>query len=163
MTLGHEMDASDYRILPVIQKSVEWELGKQYLYSDVGPQIISMIIQETAGQSASDFANVALFAPLGIPNPSWDTSKDGYTIGGFGLSLTPREMLIFGQLALQKGNWQGTQLADPTFFAQSTQRQSEGGFPGFDAYGFLWWVERAEWSPHLLCAGVWRTVHFRLP
>ncbi len=140
MTLGHVMDGSDYRILPVIQKSVDWELGTKYLYSDVGPQLISMIIQEQTGQSASEFANSALFAPLGIPNPPWEVSKDSYTVGGWGLSLTPREMLIFGQLALQKGNWNGTQLVDPAFFTQSTQRQSEGGFPGFDAYGFLWWT-----------------------
>ncbi|HVU12295.1 MAG TPA: serine hydrolase [Phototrophicaceae bacterium] len=140
MTLGHVMDASDYRLQPVSEKSVAWELGQRFRYSDVGPQAISMMIQEITGQTASAFANAALFAPLGVENPQWDASPDGYTVGGWGLWLSPRETLSLGQLALQQGNWRENQLADPQFFTQSTQRQSEGGFPNFDPYGFFWWV-----------------------
>ena len=63
-----------------------------------------------------------LFEPLGIPQPTWDTSPQGISIGGYGLYLTTEDIAKFGQLYLQKGEWEGQTLVPAEWIEQATAK-----------------------------------------
>ena len=84
-----------------------------------------------------------LFEPLGIEHPTWETSPQGITAGGYGLSIRTEDIARFGQLYLQKGKWQGKQLVPETWVKAATARQtSNGSNPKSDweqGYGYQFW------------------------
>jgi CubicO group peptidase (beta-lactamase class C family) len=64
---------------------------------------------------------------LGIENPSWGTSPQGVTLGGYGLSIRTEDIARFGQLYLQKGKWHGKQLVPAGWIEAATARQTSNG------------------------------------
>ena len=40
----------------------------------------------------------------------WPADPQGYTLGGWGLNVTLREMNLFGLLYLNKGIWKGQEI-----------------------------------------------------
>ncbi len=64
-------------------------------------------------------------------------------MGGFGLSVRTQDIAHFGQLYLQKGQWQGKQLVPAEWVATATSRwMSNGSNPASDweqGYGFQFW------------------------
>jgi len=100
-----------------------------FKYSTSGVQLLSAILTRTTGKCAREFANEHLFRPTGmreIPdNPEqsfgledifsldakgWLHDPGGNTTGGFGLTLTPRDMARFGFLYLNGGCWDHQQV-----------------------------------------------------
>ena len=65
------------------------------------------------------------------------------SIGGYGLFIRTEDIAKFGQLYLQKGEWQGKQLLPAEWVAQATSKQvSNGSDPDRDwdqGYGFQFW------------------------
>ena len=68
-----------------------------------------------------------LFEPLGIENPTWGTSPQGISPGGYGLSVRTEDIAKFGQLYLQKGKWHGKQLVPAAWVEAATARQTSNG------------------------------------
>ena len=64
----------------------------------------------------------------------WDTAKDGASYGGFGISMTPRDMARFGYLYLNYGRWEDKQIVPAEWVAQSPPRSKS-----LKAYGRLFW------------------------
>ena len=64
-------------------------------------------------------------------------------MGGFGLSIRTEDIARFGQLYLQKGEWQGKQLIPASWVETATARQmSNGSSPASDweqGYGYQFW------------------------
>lgn len=67
-----------------------------------------------------DYLTPRLFNPLGIKEIDWELSPQNINTGGFGLRLKTEDMAKFGQLYLQKGNWNGTQLLSQQWIAEAT-------------------------------------------
>ena len=90
-----------------------------------------------------DYLQPRLFEPLGIENPTWGTSPQGISLGGYGLSIRTEDIARFGQLYLQKGKWQGKQLVPAAWVEAATARQtSNGSNPKSDwdqGYGYQFW------------------------
>ena len=57
--------------------------------------------------------------------------------------MSTRDLARFGQLYLQRGNWNGKQIVPASWIQQSTTAISETG-PGGQGYGFMWWVYPAD-------------------
>ena len=72
--------------------------------------MLSAIVQKVTGQTVLEYLTPRLFEPLGIENPKWETSPQGISIGGYGLFLRTEDIAKFGQLYLQRGMWNGTQI-----------------------------------------------------
>jgi len=68
-----------------------------------------------------------LFEPLGIDKPTWETSPQGISAGGYGLSIRTEDVAKFGQLYLQKGKWHGKQLVPASWVEAATARQTATG------------------------------------
>jgi CubicO group peptidase (beta-lactamase class C family) len=113
------------------------EPGTEFNYCSGCSHLLSAIVQQATGQTASEFANEKLFKPLGISNPAWGQTRDGISIGGWGLSLTPREMAKLGYLYLHNGEWDGEQIVAPSWVAAATTRHADAGDKG---YGYQWWI-----------------------
>jgi hypothetical protein len=90
-----------------------------------------------------DYLRPRLFEPLGIANPTWEASKQGVSMGGFGLNIRTEDIARFGQLYLQRGQWQGRQLVPAAWVEKATSRwMSNGSNPESDweqGYGFQFW------------------------
>jgi len=117
--------------------------GTHFKYNTPATYMLSAIVQKVTGQSVLDYLQPRLFEPLGIKPPKWDTSPQGISVGGYGLYLCTEDIAKFGQLYLQKGQWQGKQLIPASWIEQATAKQvSNGSDPDKDwdqGYGFQFW------------------------
>lgn len=151
MTTGHDQDptgrvrnepdgnwAQRFLALPV-----EHAPGSHFAYNSAATYMLSAIVQKITGQTLLDYLSPLLFAPLGIANPTWDSSPQGVNTGGWGLSITTEDIACFGQLYLQQGEWRGEQLVPAAWVAEATSKQvSNGSDPENDwnqGYGYQFW------------------------
>jgi CubicO group peptidase (beta-lactamase class C family) len=122
---------------------VPFKPGTHFLYNTSGTYMLSAAVQKVTGQTVLDYLRPRLFDPLGIENPTWQTSPQGISAGGFGLSVRTEDIAKFGQLYLQKGNWHGKQLVPAAWVEAATTRQtSNGSNPASDwdqGYGYQFW------------------------
>ena len=130
------------------------EIG-HFKYSSAGAHLLSAIIMSVTGKNAREFANEYLFQPLGmreIPNYNMKAfgfddlfGKDvkggvhdpnGNSTGGWGLTLTVKDMAKFGQLYLNEGIHNGKQILSKSWIKESTEMNQ-------NQYGYLWWLREA--------------------
>jgi CubicO group peptidase (beta-lactamase class C family) len=147
MSTGHETEpkftpeaswVSTFLAHPVPHKP-----GAHFLYNSPGTHMLSAIVRKVTGETVLDFLKPRLFEPLGIENPEWGVSPQGNTLGGWGLKICTEDIAKFGQLYLQKGQWNGKQLIPASWVEQATSKQvSNGSDPTKDwdqGYGFQFW------------------------
>ncbi len=124
--------------LPVAHKP-----GTHFVYNTPASFMLSAIVQKVTGLPLVDYLGPRLFEPLGIRSPKWDASPKGVSLGGFGLSLTTEDVARFGQLYLQRGEWNGRRLLSAEWVDAATAREvSNGSNPASDweqGYGFQFW------------------------
>jgi CubicO group peptidase (beta-lactamase class C family) len=156
--------------------------GREFHYSDFGVDLLSPILVQATGQSVLAYARSKLFDPLGIPTtPSrepqvdqahvsdflapgfaWSIDPQGFDTTAGGLKLRPRDMAAFGQLFLQKGQWNDRQIVSSSWVRQATSAQAGAAFSvfapigAFDPanYGYLWWVEPVGGHPAFFAHGL---------
>ena len=108
--------------------------GTKYHYDSVAPSILGGIIERATGRKLLDYAQEKLFGPLGMTSVIWDKASDGLPLGGFGISMTPRDMARFGYLYLNYGRWEDKQIIPADFVAITPPRSKS-----IMAYGYLFW------------------------
>ena len=117
--------------------------GTHFFYNTAATYVLSAIVQKVTGQTVLDYLRPRLFEPLGIADPVWDASAQGISFGGFGLSLRTEDIAKFGQLFLQKGEWQGRRLVPADWIEAATSRETaNGSSPDSDwdqGYGYQFW------------------------
>lgn len=120
--------------------------GTFFLYNTPASYMLSAIVQKVTGAPLRSYLGPRLFDVIGIADPVWETSPEGISIGGYGLKLRTEDIARFGQLYLQKGQWQGRQVVPAAWVEQATARQmSNGSNPESDweqGYGFQFWRTR---------------------
>jgi len=103
-TLGRLFDQEDGTWTSTfLRLPVEHKPGTHFVYNTGATYMLSAIVQKATGTTVLDYLGPHLFAPLGIENPTWGTSPQGITLGGWGLKLKTEDIARFGQLYLQKG------------------------------------------------------------
>ena len=123
--------------------------GEEMEYSTGNTHLLSAILTKATGTSTWAFANEALGKPLGFTLPQWPRDPQGIYFGGNDMLMTPRQMVAFGELYLNKGR-----AIVPAAWVQRScdgrARNRRPGGPGFNGnvddplrdreYGFGWWV-----------------------
>lgn len=144
MTCGHATDhtgemrqladtESDFNwVRQFMSYPVEYRPGTIYCYNSVGTLMLSAIVQKRSGESLIDFLRPRLFEPLGIENPTWETTAEGICFGGWGLYLTTEDLAKTGQLLLDKGLWNGQQLLAAEWVEQMSRMQVESSPAGIN-------------------------------
>ncbi len=129
-----------------LARPVAHKPGTFFVYNTPASYMLSAIVQKVTGQPVIEYLRPRLFEPLGIANPTWEASKQGVSLGGFGLSVRTEDIARFGQLYLQKGQWQGKQLLPADWVETATSRlMSNGSSPTSDweqGYGYQFWRSR---------------------
>lgn len=124
--------------LPVAHKP-----GTHFVYNTPASYMLSAIVQKATGASLVDYLGPRLFEPLGIGGAKWDASPQGVSYGGFGLHIATEDIARFGQLYLQRGEWNGRRLLPAEWVEMATARQvSNGSKPDSDweqGYGYQFW------------------------
>ncbi len=120
--------------------------GTHFLYNTPATYMLSAIVQHATSETVLDYLRPRLFEPLGIEDPTWGTSPQGVSLGGYGLSVRSEDIAKFGQLYLQMGEWDGKQLVPRAWVTAATARQtSNGSNPKSDwdqGYGYQFWRSR---------------------
>jgi CubicO group peptidase (beta-lactamase class C family) len=109
--------------------------GERFAYSSgPGMQALACLVSRAAGRNLFDYAREKLFEPLGMASVLWDAAADGNNYGGFGIYMTPMDMLRLGYLYLRNGEWDGAQVI-PAEYVAATPPPSIAG----EDYGYLFW------------------------
>jgi CubicO group peptidase (beta-lactamase class C family) len=147
MSTGHQTEPPRKSTEPwattFLAHPVPFKPGTHFLYNTSATYMLSAAVQKMTGQTVLDFLTPRLFEPLGIRRPTWEVSPQGISIGGYGLSVRTEDIAKFGQLYLQKGEWQGRQLVPTTWVQEATALQTANGSnPESDwdqGYGYQFW------------------------
>ncbi|MEN9633021.1 MAG: hypothetical protein RL077_1425 [Verrucomicrobiota bacterium] len=151
MSTGHHLEtiqAFDWKSAESLVKTflalpVTHKPGTFFVYNTPATYMLSAIVQKVTGQKVVDYLQPRLFSPLGIAPPVWEESPQGISLGGFGLNLRTEDIARFGQLYLQRGQWQGQPLVPSQWIDTATARWvSNGSNPASDweqGYGFQFW------------------------
>lgn len=136
-----------------------------FQYSSCGAHILSAILTRVTKKSAREFANENLFPYIGIKEiedninqtfdydgvfgkdlKGWGKDPQGYSIGGWGLKLTTRDMIRFGMLYLHEGFINGKQVLNKEWIHQSIEGMilEDKVKVFFNYYGYLWCIYRKD-------------------
>lgn len=115
--------------------------GELYTYNGGSTELLGRILEKVSGQRLEDFAQAALFAPLGITDFTWSRNPNDKAAAASGLRLRPRDMARLGQLVLDGGRWEGRQIVSEDWVRTSITPQINGSQIYF--YGYQWWLGRS--------------------
>jgi CubicO group peptidase (beta-lactamase class C family) len=131
--------ADPYRY--VLEQPVAAPPGTKYNYSGGSTALLAAIIRKTTGRQIDDFADAALFQPLGIKDFQWVKLVNGDPSASSALRLRPRDLAKIGQLVLSHGNWNGHQIVSANYITQSTKSMFSAG--GLYYSGYQWFIGRS--------------------
>ncbi|MCP2032666.1 CubicO group peptidase (beta-lactamase class C family) [Okibacterium sp. HSC-33S16] len=120
--------------------------GTVFAYNQPCTYTAALIVQRASGQSLVDYLRPRLLDPLGIVDVGWMRDGSGHELGFSGLHAPTEAIAALGQLYLQRGVWQGTQLIPAAWVDEATRPQvANGSDPTSDweqGYGFQFWMAR---------------------
>lgn len=166
MTAGHDFSYDRYGHLAfgpvsaILALPVTHEPGSTFVYSACSSYLLSVILTEATGMTASQFAESYLFGPLGWGPREWQETWEGYTMGSSQLYLSAQNMLEFGILYLRGGRSAELQLISGEWVAASTRSHISttpwwlGPWPYDYGYGYQWWVGRNHDHDHFSTRGM---------
>lgn len=151
MSGGHEVQpkfeiAQGPTVKGFLEQPVTHKPGTWFIYNTPSTYMASAIVTKVTGQTVLDYLKPRLFEPLGIADPRWDATAEGYSIGGYGLFIRTEDIAKFGLLYLQKGKWNGKQLLSEKWVAEATSKQVDNSKAPSgrtsdwqQGYGFQFW------------------------
>ncbi len=151
MSGGHDTEPKSVNGSPSVKQflaaPVVHKPGTHFLYNGMGSYTLSAIVTKVTGQTVDEYLKPRLFEPLGIAYTNWPSSPEGYSLGAHGLYLRTEDIAKFGQLFLQKGNWNGKQLIPEKWVEDATRKHVSNdqephaniGIDWHQGYGFQFW------------------------
>lgn len=91
--------------------------GKHFDYTSGTTQLLGIVLERAVGISMSQYLQEEFWQPMGMEQDAyWSKDrKDGMEKAYCCLNSNVRDFAKFGQLLLQKGNWNGRQILDSAF------------------------------------------------
>ncbi len=137
---GSYQNSNDW-LKTVLEASMIYKPGTHANYGSANPFLLGVILNESLEKPLELYMDQKLLSPLGITNYIIQTENTASTpyFGG-GMYLTPRDMLKFGQLYLNKGNWKGEQVISENWVSESFKKYLKlENTNDKNEYGYLWW------------------------
>ncbi|MGU3471272.1 serine hydrolase domain-containing protein [Paenibacillus sp. D51F] len=152
MGTGHAADVTgsvqkdDNWVRGFLREPVEYAPGTHFAYNSAATYMLAAIVEQVTGQSLLAYLKPRLFAPLGLSEGTWETCPRGIAAGGWGLNLTTEDIAKFGQLYLQRGEWEGEQILPAAWIEKATSFQisnDDGRANDWtQGYGYQFWLCR---------------------
>ena len=135
---GRWVQSGDW-VRHILTRPMVGEPGGRMVYSTGNSHLLSALLTRTTGMSLYDFARRNLAEPLGIDIRPWARDPQGVYFGGNEMHLTPRAMLAIGELYVNGGRANGTQVVSPAWVRESFRARTHSQRSG-RAYGYGWWI-----------------------
>jgi CubicO group peptidase (beta-lactamase class C family) len=147
MRRGYKEFSRPMTVAETLSQPLDREPGSAFLYDNGCTFLASAMVTKVTGLKVRDLLTDRLFRPLAIPDPVWRESDDGLTLGATGLRIATGDLAKFGQLLLQRGNWQGRQLVSAAWIDEATRVQTpttdtETASDWNLGYGYYFWNSR---------------------
>jgi CubicO group peptidase (beta-lactamase class C family) len=119
--------------------------AQKFDYITANPQLLSMILKKVTGLSLSEYASEKLWKPLGAESiATWSLDMKGGDEKAFCcFNSNARDFAKLGQLVLNKGSWNGSQVVSESYlnesFAPASHVRDKNNKP-VDFYGYQWWI-----------------------
>lgn len=110
--------------------------GTVFSYNNKAVNLLSGIVKILTHKRLDSYLRDSIFTPLSIENYSWETDEEGNTDAMGGLNILPADLAKLGQFFLQKGNWEGKQLINSSWFDETVKPSEKS-----PSCGLLWWLE----------------------
>ncbi len=123
--------------------------GTGMQYSTGTSHLLSAIVTRVSKESTWQFAQRTLGVPLKTRLPQWTRDPQGIYLGGNEMLMTPRQMLAFGELYLNRGRVDGTQVVPAAWVETSCVPRTASRFDAGREYGYGWWID--EYGGHRAC------------
>ena len=108
------------------------DAGTRWAYHNVYVKLQD-VVAAASGQTWTNYFNSRLRDKIGMStNSLWYNNTDGTRV----YWSTTRSMARFGLMALNKGNWNGNQVINVTYFNAATTTSQNINL----GYGYLWWL-----------------------
>ena len=131
--------------------------GTKYEYNDVRINRFSLSLLRLYGVALADVLKSTIMDPIGassewrwVPYSNSTVDINGKQIGsvsggtrwGGGIWINSEDLARFGLFALNRGNWNGTQIMPAQWFKDAVVASAHG-----PDYGYLWWLntQRKQW------------------
>lgn len=126
-----------------LETELEYEPGSKFIYNSAATYMVSAVLRKVTGMNVREYLNEKLFKYMDIIPEKWDCCPGGINIGGWGFWAKSEDLLRFGRLLLNKGNWNGRQLIPEDYLAEATSFQidnSANDIPDWKiGYGYQFW------------------------
>lgn len=167
-----------------IRRQKDWckfildSIGKKkqkFLFSMGNSHILSAIISQSSEMTTLEYADKYLFKPIGITsvkdsemktfskeevfgnnNEGWVKDPQGIYAGGWGISMTPEDLLRFGKMYIDGGKYNGTQIISEEWIKKTTS-------PFFEDSGYSWWIRNAKDPFVYMAVGIGGTNMYCIP
>lgn len=128
--------------------------GKRFLYSNFNTYMLSNMIERKAGvKNTLVYLRERLFEPMGIGNPDWTCCPSGHIYAANGLYLTIDELGNFGEMLLQKGEYNGKRIVSQSYIEEATRKHINscpppdgGNVTMYNGYGYHFWMTQIPGS-----------------
>jgi len=117
--------------------------GDRFHYNNYNLVLLGMILERVTGSTVSHYLQEKIWKPLGMEGPaSWslDSQKSGMEKMESGLNGLAIDFAKFGQLYLQRGEWNGRQIIPESWVVESTTIAPDAKWTN---YKYLWWIPRS--------------------
>ena len=130
---------SDDPIEFVLSRTFVAAPGTKWNYNGGATQLLASVIEKVSGLKVNEFANEYLFKPLGIQHFEW-IKYPGTTLpaAASGLRLSARDLLKFGLLYANEGEWNGNQVVPANWVEASFTSHTDR--PNGGSYGYQFWI-----------------------
>ncbi|WP_418514029.1 serine hydrolase domain-containing protein [Corallibacter sp.] len=109
-------------------------------YGSANSYLLGIAMDSVVSEPLELFMDKYLFQELEISNYIIQTDNKGKPYFGGGMYLTPRDMLKFGELYLNKGKWKSERVLSKKWVKGSFKNYHNlENVPDKNGYGYLWW------------------------
>ena len=122
-----------------LSRDLEDTPGSSMEYSTGNTHLLSAILTKATRTSTWQYAQEVLAKPLGFTLARWVQDPQGIYFGGNEMLMTPRQMVAFGELYLNRGRNGDTQIVPAKWIEDSFVRRGHSDYSG-ESYGYGWWI-----------------------
>ena len=117
------------------------EPGTSMEYSTGTSHLLSALLTRVTRTSTRQFAQNAIGRPLGLTFAQWPRDPQGIYLGGNEMLMTPRQMITFGNMWLNRGRVEGRQIVPPAWVDTSCKPRTRSRWDPDREYGYGWWIQ----------------------
>ncbi|MCX5969926.1 MAG: serine hydrolase [Coprothermobacterota bacterium] len=154
---GYTGPANSYEFMPTMKK--DGEHGVRFAYLTANTDVLAWLMKRLLDQTLAEMMHRRIWSKLGVERDAfWIVDSATAETAGSGLLTTTRDMARFGQLLLQKGEFNGQRILPAAVVEDITAGGDREAFARGPAaspmnqgwsYRHQWWVTHNEHGAYL--------------